>query len=46
MREEILDLLSTLNDEGLTIIAVTHDSAVAARAHRRLVLSSGSLHTS
>ncbi|MBM9434135.1 hypothetical protein [Flaviflexus equikiangi] len=46
MREEILDLLSTLNDEGLTIIAVTHDSAVAARAHRRLVLSRGSLHTS
>ena len=41
MRDEILDLLEELNREGLTIIAVTHDSAVAKRAHRRLRLDRG-----
>ena len=44
MRDEILELLEGLNREGLTIIAVTHDSAVAKRAHRRLRLDGGRLH--
>lgn len=43
MRDEILSVLEGLNAEGLTIVAVTHDSAVAKRAHRRLRLASGSL---
>ncbi|MBL3698057.1 ABC transporter ATP-binding protein [Leucobacter luti] len=43
MRDEILSLLEELNREGLTIIAVTHDSAVARRAHRRLRLANGSV---
>ncbi|WP_029988511.1 ABC transporter ATP-binding protein [Leucobacter sp. PH1c] len=43
MRDEILALLEALNAEGLTIVAVTHDSAVARRAHRRLRLSDGTI---
>lgn len=43
MRDEILALLEELNGEGLTIIAVTHDSAVAKRAHRRLRLKQGTI---
>jgi len=41
MRDEILDVLETLNAEGLTLIMVTHDSAVARRARRRLRLANG-----
>ena len=40
-RDEILTVLQGLNDEGLTLIVVTHDSAVAARASRRLRIVSG-----
>ncbi len=43
MRDEILALLEALNAEGLTIVAVTHDSAVARRAHRRVRLSDGTI---
>ncbi len=41
MRDEILDVLEQLNAEGLTLIVVTHDSAVARRARRRLRLAKG-----
>ncbi|WP_295011607.1 ABC transporter ATP-binding protein [uncultured Microbacterium sp.] len=41
MRDEILDLLESLCAGGLTLIVVTHDSAVARRAHRRLRLKNG-----
>lgn len=41
MRDEILTLLEDLNAGGLTVIAVTHDSEVARRAHRRLRLADG-----
>ncbi|MET0296839.1 MAG: ABC transporter ATP-binding protein [Microbacterium sp.] len=41
MRDEILAVLQALNDEGLTLIVVTHDSAVAQRAKRRLRLERG-----
>lgn len=43
MRDEILALLQGLNDEGLTLVVVTHDSAVARRAKRRLRLSDGTV---
>jgi putative ABC transport system ATP-binding protein len=43
MRDEILDLLQALCSEGLTLIVVTHDSAVARRSHRRLRLKNGHL---
>jgi len=39
----ILELLCRLNQEGQTIIMVTHDEAVARQAHRRLVLADGRL---
>ncbi|VXB15568.1 Lipoprotein-releasing system ATP-binding protein LolD [Microbacterium sp. 8M] len=44
MRDEILTLLESLCAEGLTLIVVTHDSAVAKRAHRRLRLKNGRLN--
>ncbi len=41
MRDEILAVLERLNAEGLTLVVVTHDSAVAKRAGRRLRLAKG-----
>ena len=38
---QILDLLDRLNDEGLTLIVVTHDPNVARRADRIIVLVDG-----
>ena len=41
-RDEIMDLLEGLwRDRGLTLIVVTHDSAVARRAQRRLLIKQG-----
>lgn len=41
-RDDIMDMLEGLwRDRGLTLIIVTHDSAVARRAQRRLRLKSG-----
>lgn len=43
-RDEIMELLEGLwRDEGLTLIIVTHDSAVAKRAERRLHLKHGTV---
>ncbi len=43
MRDEILAVLESLCAEGLTLIVVTHDSAVAGRARRRLRLERGTV---
>ena len=43
MRDEILSVLEALNAEGLTLVVVTHDSAVAKRARRRLRLEKGAV---
>ncbi|WP_425280753.1 ABC transporter ATP-binding protein [Leucobacter coleopterorum] len=43
MRDEILDVLTGLNQNGLTMVLVTHDSAVAKRASRRLRLDAGKI---
>ncbi|GAT75073.1 peptide ABC transporter ATPase [Microbacterium sp. HM58-2] len=43
MRDEILTLLESLCAEGITMIVVTHDSAVARRATRRLRLDRGAV---
>ncbi|MBN9141606.1 MAG: ABC transporter ATP-binding protein [Micrococcales bacterium] len=40
-RDEVLTVLENLNGAGLTLIVVTHDSAVARRARRRLRLEHG-----
>jgi predicted ABC-type transport system involved in lysophospholipase L1 biosynthesis ATPase subunit len=37
----ILQVLSELNEHGLTIILVTHDPSVAARASRRVTMREG-----
>jgi lipoprotein-releasing system ATP-binding protein len=42
----ILDLLARFNEDGQTIIMVTHDPKVASYAHRGLVLSEGAIHES
>jgi putative ABC transport system ATP-binding protein len=41
--EEILALFGVLNNEGRTIVVVTHASDVAKRAHRRITLHDGSV---
>jgi len=38
---EIMQLLRSLNEEGVTIVLVTHDADVAAWAHRRLTFKDG-----
>lgn len=44
--QEIIDLLISLNElEGLTIIMVTHDDAIARQAHRTVRLSEGRIET-
>jgi len=39
----VVELLSELHAEGLTLMLVTHDSAVAARAERRLTMRDGAI---
>ena len=39
--DEILDLFEQLNQQGMTIIVVTHESMVADRAHRIIWLRDG-----
>lgn len=43
MRDDILVVLERLNADGLTVVIVTHDSAVARRARRRLRLDHGKI---
>lgn len=38
---EVIQLLETLRDQGLTLIVVTHDAALGARAARRLRMVDG-----
>lgn len=40
---QILDLLEQLHHDGLTVIIITHDPTVAARAQRRLLITDGIL---
>jgi putative ABC transport system ATP-binding protein len=40
---QILDLLTALNQEGVTMIVVTHDSRVAGATHRTLHLVDGAI---
>ncbi|MEM0927430.1 MAG: ATP-binding cassette domain-containing protein, partial [Planctomycetota bacterium] len=42
--DEILNLFESLNDEGRTIILVTHEDEVAKRAKRVVRLKDGKLH--
>ena len=39
--EEVVSLLETLNASGVTLIVVTHDQAMGARARRQIVMEDG-----
>jgi putative ABC transport system ATP-binding protein len=41
----VLDLLEELNHEGVTLVVITHDPTVAARAHKRVDILDGTLRT-
>ncbi|HRR34498.1 MAG TPA: ABC transporter ATP-binding protein [Kiritimatiellia bacterium] len=40
---EIMDLFEELNREGITIVMVTHEEDIAARARRRIVMRDGKI---
>jgi len=39
--EEVIDILERLNDNGMTLIVVTHDRDIGIRAHRQLRMVDG-----
>ena len=39
--EEVVRLLEELNTTGVTLIVVTHDATLGARAHRQLLMEDG-----
>jgi putative ABC transport system ATP-binding protein len=39
----VMDLLEQLNGSGVTVVVITHDPAVAARARRRVTILDGRL---
>lgn len=41
---EVMDIINEVNAEGTTVIIVTHDSKVAARASRVIYLMDGKIH--
>ena len=41
--EEVIRLLEGLNARGVTLIMVTHDAALGARAHRQLLMEDGAV---
>ncbi|MDR0775645.1 MAG: ABC transporter ATP-binding protein [Azonexus sp.] len=41
--EEVINLLEGLNAQGVTLVIVTHDQALGARARRRLLMEDGRL---
>ena len=41
MARQVMNLLESINNNGTTIIMVTHDSALAARAHREIQIFDG-----
>ena len=41
--EEVVRLLEGLNDQGVTLIVVTHDAALGSRARRQLLMEDGAI---
>ena len=41
---QVLALLGELHESGMTVVVITHDRDVAARAHRNLVIVDGFVH--
>ncbi len=46
MAESVMDLLTEINKDGTTIIMVTHEPALAERAHRNIFVRDGQVSTS
>ena len=44
MARQVMDLLESINANGTTIIMVTHDSALAERAHREIQIFDGQVN--
>lgn len=42
--KEVMDIINSINAEGTTVIIVTHDAKVAARASRVIYLMDGNIH--
>lgn len=42
--KEVMDIINNINAEGTTVIIVTHDAKVAARAERVIFLIDGNIH--
>lgn len=42
--KEVMDIINKVNEEGTTVIIVTHDAKVAARAGRVIFLMDGNIH--
>lgn len=42
--KEVMDIINNINSEGTTVIIVTHDAKVAARAERVIFLMDGNIH--
>lgn len=42
---EVMDIINNINEDGTTVILVTHDAKVAARASRIIYLIDGSIHS-
>jgi putative ABC transport system ATP-binding protein len=43
--EEVMRLLEELNRQGVTLLVVTHDQTLGARARRRLSMVDGSIQS-
>jgi macrolide transport system ATP-binding/permease protein len=43
--EQVLSLLQRLNDEGTTVILITHDASVASRARRQIHIRDGRIQS-
>jgi putative ABC transport system ATP-binding protein len=41
--DEVVEIIEQLNEQGITLIVVTHDPDVGSRARRRLVLHDGEI---
>ncbi|WP_313342250.1 ABC transporter ATP-binding protein [Sedimentibacter sp.] len=42
--KEVMDIINEINNDGTTIIIVTHDARVASRANRVIFLMDGNIH--